>query len=233
MKYTFAFLSLCVLFMGCTKDWGNPKTNNYHIDGSFTGLDVSDAFEVTMSDQVTDVVVTVGEMAHRRVLVKVVDGELHIGFKKGTQYRGTATAVVPAMVNLRELNLSGASSFTGDLNGHDVDIDLSGASTFRGRVDADDLDIDLSGASDAIINGFCQDKMKIDLSGASSLKASLLETQSVNGAMSGSSDADVTVCSSLNVNLSGASTLTYGTINEDCNPIDNCKTSGASTVSRR
>lgn len=230
MKKTIILLSLCVLFFGCTKDWGSPATKNYPINGSYTGLDVSNAFQVTVSDEVTDVVVTVGELAHDRVIVKVVNGELQIGFKPNTRYNGTAKAVIPANANLSDLDLSGASSFVGELNGHDVDIDLSGASTFRGNVDADEIDLDLSGASDAFINGHCQSKMEIDLSGASTLKAANLNTQSVSGEMSGASNADVTVCSALNVELSGASTLTYGTVSDECHPVVNCPCSGSSTV---
>jgi hypothetical protein len=223
---------LSILFFGCTKDWGTPATKNYPINGAYTKLDVSNAFDVTVSDQVTDVVVTVGELAHDRVVVRVVDGELQIGFKPNTNYSGKATAVIPAAV-LRKLDLSGASSFTGDLRGDDVDIELSGASTYRGTVEATELDIDLSGASDAILSGACQTKMGIDLSGASTLKAANLSAMSVYGEMSGASDADVTVCSDLNVELSGASTLTYGTSSEDCHPVVNCSTSGASTVQPR
>lgn len=232
MKNIVILLSLSILFFCCTKDWGTPATRNYPINGAYTKLDVSNAFDVTVSDQVTDVVVTVGELAHDRVVVRVVNGELQIGFKPNTNYSGKATAVIPAAV-LRKLDLSGASSFTGDLRGDDVDIELSGASTYRGTVEATELDIDLSGASDAILSGACQTKMEIDLSGASTLKAANLSAMSVYGEMSGASDADVTVCSDLNVELSGASTLTYGTSSEDCHPVVNCSTSGASTVQPR
>ena len=233
MKNIVILLSLSILFFGCTKDWGTPATKNYTINGAYTKLDVSNAFDVTVSDQVTDVVVTVGELAHDRVVVRVVDGELLIGFKPNTMYNGKAVAVIPANANLSDLELSGASSFTGDLRGDDVDIELSGASTYRGTVEATELDIDLSGASDAILSGACQTKMGIDLSGASTLKAADLSAMSVYGEMSGASDADVTVCSDLNVELSGASTLTYGTSSEDCHPVVNCSTSGASTVQPR
>lgn len=232
MKNIVILLSLIIFFFGCTKDWGTPATKNYPINGAYTKLDVSNAFEVTVSDQVTEVVVTVGELAHDRVVVKVVDGELQIGFKPNTNYSGKATAVIPAAV-LRKLDLSGASSFTGDLRGDDVDIELSGASTYRGTVEATELDIDLSGASDAILSGACQTKMEIDLSGASTLKAADLSAMSVYGEMSGASDADVTVCSALNVQLSGASTLTYGTSSEECHPNVNCPASGGSVVKPR
>ena len=234
MKKNIFMITVCALLLvGCTKDWGDPTTRNYPINGAFTELDVSNAFHVTVSDQVTDVVVTVGDLAHDRVIVKVVNGELHIGFKPNTMYNGTATAIIPASANLRSVELSGASSFTGDLNGHNVDIELSGASHFRGNVDADEIDLDLSGASKAVMSGFCQEKMDIDLSGASSLEASLLETPSFFGNLSGASTADVTVCTNLNVSLSGASTLIYGLVSPECNPYINCPCSGGSTVRPR
>lgn len=255
MKKNIFMITVCALLLvGCTKDWGDPTTRNYPINGSFTELEVSNAFHVTVSDQVTDVVVTVDDLAHDRVVVKVINGELHIGFKPNTGYNGTtAKAIIPATANLRSVDLSGASSFTGDLNGKDVNIDLSGASHFNGNLYGQDVDIDLSGASHingnlvnvdkidlglsgasvAILNGLCQNKMDINLSGASHLDASLLETPSVHGSMSGASIADVTVCSNLNVSLSGASILNYGTVSPDCTPIINCPCSGGSTVRPR
>jgi len=251
MKNIIILLSLVTLFFGCTKDWGAPSTKNYSIDGPYTGLDVSCAFHVTMSDQVNDVVVTVGELAHDRVVVKVKDGTLYIGFKPHTRYNGEAVAVIPLSV-LRDLDLSGASSFVGDLSGEEVDVDLSGASGFKGNVVANDLDMDLSGASSyngdilvnkfdvdlsgasvAFVNGSCRNTMELELSGASQLKALTLDAPVVRGSMSGASQADVTCCTSLNVELSGASELTYGIISDDCKPVVNCPASGGSTVRPR
>ena len=253
MKNTLILFSLCILFFGCTKDWGTPTTKNYPINATFSGLDVSNAFQVTMSDQVTDVVVTVGDQAHQYVEVKVMDGKLHIGFKPMTvnNYNGEATAIIPVSI-LRDLELSGASSFTGDLSGDDVDIDLSGASIYRGNVTAKEFDIDLSGASSytgnavtnkldinlsgaskVTIDGSCQTTMKINLSGASRLNAAHLNADAVSGSMSGGSFADVNCCSSLNVSLSGGSTLSYGTISEECRPDVNCPSSGGSTITPR
>lgn len=244
-------LSLCALFCGCTKDWGTPTTQNYPINAPYSGLEVSGAFQVTVSDQVTDVVVTVGDLAHQRVVVEVRNGKLHIGFKSNTMYNGTATAVIPVSV-LRDLDLSGASSFTGDLEGDKVDIDLSGASVYKGDVTAHDIDFDLSGASfcegnvetdklsfelsgasSATVSGYCQNMMEMDLSGASHINAAHLNVSDIRGSMSGGSYADVTCCSSLNVSLSGGSTLVYGVISEECHPIVNCPCSGGSIVRPR
>ena len=242
---------MCFLFFGCTRDWGTPTTRNYPINGTYTGLDVSSAFQVTVSAQVNDVVVTVGNLAHPRVIVKVKEGKLHIGFKPHTTYNGVATAVIPASI-IRDLELSGASSFKGDLSGNEVDIDLSGASFFKGNivahdvafdlsgastcesnVETDELDIELSGASSAILNGLCQSNMELEISGASKLEAAHINAPSIHGNMSGASNADVTCCTSLNVELSGASTLTYGTYSDECHPNINCPASGGSVVRPR
>ena len=234
MKKTLTMLSLCVLLVGCTnmKNWGPPVTWNYPVNGTFTGLDVSGPFEVMVGDMKGNVVVTVGEQAHNRVIVEVRNGKLHIGFKPHTQYNGTATAVIPAAV-LRDLDLSGAAKFSGGLNGENVEMDLSGASIFEGSVTAAKFSVDLSGASDAYIFGSCETNMKIDLSGASTLEAFGLNTDAVSGDMSGASKAEVTCCSSLKVDLSGASNLIYGTLSDDCHPVVNCPCSGVSNVSPR
>ncbi|MBP5341114.1 MAG: DUF2807 domain-containing protein [Bacteroidales bacterium] len=232
MKRTFLLLAICALFIGCSSDYGNPVTKNYSVSGSYSGLNVSDAFNVTMSDQVSSIVITVGERAHDRLDLRVKNGYLLIGFKPGTAYVGEAKAIIPVST-LRSLNLSGASYFDGDLSGGNVDIDLSGASTYRGNVQANNIDLDLSGSSTASITGYCTSTQDIDLSGASTLNAIALDATDVRGDLSGASTADVTCCDILRVNLSGASKLTYGTVSSSCNPSVRCETSGSSTVRER
>ena len=231
MKKTLIMLSLCALLVGCTKDWGTPTTRDYPINAIYSGLEVSNAFQVTVSDQVSDVVVTVGELAHEKVLVEVKNGKLHIGFKPNTMYNGVATAVIPATL-LLDLDLSGASSFTGNLEGNSVDIDLSGASIFKGNVSAERADFDLSGAS-TFTGSLDVYKLSFDLSGSSTVtvEGNCHTYMEIN--LSGSSYADVTCCSSLEVGLSGGSTLVYGTVSDDCKPVVNNTTSGGSVVRQR
>ena len=232
MKHFFSLLSIYSLFIGCTTDYGNPTSKSYSVNGSFNGLNISDAFSVTMSNQVSSIIITVGERAHDRLDLRIKDGSLHIGFRPGVTYLGDATAIIPTCT-LRNLDLSGASSFKGDLSGSTVDIDLSGASTYRGNIQASNIELDLSGASSASITGYCDNTMDIDLSGASNLHAIRLDATDVKGDMSGASTADITCCDYLRVNLSGASKLTYGTISNSCVPIVRCEKSGGSSVRER
>ena len=69
-----AICSLCAICAsGCIsiKDYGEPSTKNYPIRGSYTALEARYGFQVTVSDQVTDAVITVGELAHDKVRVEV------------------------------------------------------------------------------------------------------------------------------------------------------------------
>ena len=50
MKNILILLSISILFFGCTKDWGDSATRNYPVNAPYTKLDVSNAFEVTVSE---------------------------------------------------------------------------------------------------------------------------------------------------------------------------------------
>lgn len=253
MKQTLFLLAAFALFTGCALDNGDPITKSFPITGNYTGLEVSHAFDVTVSNQVSDVEITVGEKIMKQVVVEVKDGKLCIGGKHvWTIFRGEAKAVIPANFTLNELDLSGASSFSGDLSGNNVDVDISGSSDFYGNVNGTNVDfditgassyrgtvisnkfnIDLSGASKATVGGTCQTTMDIELSGSSDLHAEALHATDVTGSVSGSSGADVTCCNSLTVNVSGSSVLTYSKSSDDCNLTVNCTTSGSSSVRPR
>lgn len=242
------------LLSSCSKWYGDPVTMNYSINGDYTKLDISSAFDVTVSDDVAEAVVTLPEDLHRKLKLTVKDGTLEIGYKSWINVASNvkATVVLPRNTQLRDLEVSGASSFVGDLYGTSSDIEVSGASKFNGSVvassvdfdisgasdvscfvDADEVELDLSGSSDANFEGTCTGNMDMDVSGSSRLKASALNTDAVTGELSGSSDADVTVCSRIAVAVSGASDLTYGTSSPDCHPTYGCTTSGSSSVTPR
>lgn len=245
--------ALAGLFTSCSKYYGEPTTEHYTIDGAYTKLDVSHAFDVTVSDAVSNAVVTVPEDLHKKVKVKVKDGTLYIGFTSSwIVTSGECAVVLPRNAQLKDLELSGASSFRGDLQGLSSDIEISGASQFYGSVlaadvdfeisgaskadcmvSADEVDADISGASNVTLQGACTGSMDIDVSGASDLNARLFDTDVVKGELSGSSDADVTVCSRIAVAVSGSSRLTYGAASSDCHPTFACTMSGSSTVTPR
>ena len=236
MKKIFSVLAVCAMLCSCTSDWGALETVNYPIDGEWTALDISNAFQVTTSVTATEpvAVVSIGEKAHQYVQVEVKDGTLYIGIKKWNFVSNEKpTVVIPANPELNKLHASGASSFQGSLLGDEVSMKLSGASRFDGTMRADNVDLEISGASYAAINGFCMEELKIDISGASMLDGNSFPCAKISGGISGASRANVICCESLKVNVSGASELTYGTPSDECSPTVDCECTGSSTIVKK
>ena len=248
MKKIFSVLAVCAMLCSCTTDWGALETVYYPINGTYTKLDISNAFQVTVSgsETATDSValdainpvasVTVGEKAHQYVQVEVIDGTLYIGMKKwnySAPEKGVVVLPANTTLSLNELRASGASSFQGSLLGDEVSMRLSGASRFDGTMRADNVDLEISGASYAAINGFCMEELKIDISGASMLDGDRFPCTKISGGISGASRANVICCESLKVNVSGASELTYGTPSDECSPVVDCECTGSSTVVKK
>lgn len=249
-KIFFVIPLLCLLWTGCEHNNGDYITVKYPVTGSYTDMDVHDAFEVVMCDTVSEAFVTVRGGEHKNVILKVVDGTLKIGFKSGlfNWFHGSARVLLPVNHALCDVELSGASSFCGDLQGdkveldvsgasdfsgtlqgREVTIDLSGASRFSGDIDADNVEFELSGSSTAKCAGSCTERVEMEISGASSVEAFGLECRAANVQLSGSSTVKLSCCESLTGSLSGSSDLYYKAL-PGCNPVVNCSTSGSSKV---
>ena len=188
-KYLFVLSTLVLFaFSSCQKFTGDPISKDFNITGDYTALEVHNAFDVTVSDAVDVVTITVGENVMPKVVVEVVDNTLKIYLKPvGNIYGGKMKAVIPYNANLTSVDLSGASEFRSeygldgdkvlvelsgasdfycDINANEVNIDLSGSSNFYGEILADEIDMDLSGSSD-IESELSADELDLDLSGAS------------------------------------------------------------------
>lgn len=238
MKKYLIVLSALVLFAisGCQKFAGKPVTKDFSISGNYTELEVENAFEITVSNAVDVVTVTVGENVMPKVVVEVVDNTLKIRVKdKINFYGGEMKAVIPYNANLTsvdlsgasefrseyglegekvEVDLSGASDFYCDINADEIDMNLSGSSKVEGFVSATDLDLDLDGASDATLTGQVT-TLKVDLSGASNIKKTVvgnrygLVCDQCEGSLSGASNAYIHCDGTIKVGLSGASDLHF------------------------
>ena len=165
-KIIVMLLLLCGLCAACEKDT-QIFTMEYPITGDYTRLEVSGAFDVVVCDTVTDAVVTTSARMQQYVVVKVEDGVLTIKFRPNLAISNKdAKVLLPSNEQLCEVDLSGSSTFVGDLLGGNVELDLSGASDFNGTERATKVEMDFSGASlfKGTINS---EKVVMDLSGAS------------------------------------------------------------------
>ena len=204
-------------FVSCSEWAGDPITQKFSIDGTYTELEVEDAFDVVVSDTATMISITAGENVMPKVRVVNNGDKLSIYLKGWASNRGKdMTVIIPYNADLKKVDLSGASDFYSEfpLTGQNVEIELSGSSSVKGNVTASELELDMSGASDAMLTGQVS-TLKLGLSGASSLKRSIVGSHyafvcdNCEGSMSGSSDAYIHCDGSITVSLSGASDLYY------------------------
>jgi hypothetical protein len=148
---------------------------------------------------------------------------------------------------ITKLDISGDSRITGNLTAADTEIILSGASDLnmtmqtgntvitasgssdiRGSLQAADCQFNLSGASTCNISG-AAGKTVIAASGASDFNSSGFTAQTADVKLTGASDASIRVNGTMNVDISGASTLNYSG-NPTIGKID---ISGASKMSHK
>ena len=211
MKKYLAILSVVVLFAfsGCSKYAGDPVSKNFSISGTYTELEVEDAFDVTVSDAATQITITAGEYVMPNVVVETVENTLKIYLKGWHSNRGTdMTVILPYNANLTSVDLSGASEFHSEygLEGEKVEVSLSGASDFYCDVDADEVNISLSGASD-FFGEVLADEIEMDLSGSSKIKG-YVDADELDLDLSGASEATIEgQVGTLKTDLTGASDI--------------------------
>lgn len=216
MRKCLIILSTVIMtaFCGCSKSDGDPITKEFSVDGTYTELVVEDAFDVTVSDAVSQVTVTAGDRIMPKVKVERIGDKLKIYLKGWTVSMGDMNVLLPRNVNLKKVDLSGASDFRGDLVADEVELELSGASSFVGMVMATKLDMELSGASDATIDGQVS-TLDIDISGSSRIEKKVvnnrysLACELCEGEISGASDVYIHCDGSIKVDVSGASELHF------------------------
>lgn len=236
MKKIMICLTTIVLTVlcGCSKTDGDPITKEFGINNTYTELNVSHAFNVTVSDEVTQVTVTAGDRIMPKVIVEEKNGKLTIRLKNLTVANGSLTALIPYNSNLKDVDLSGASEFHSQhpIAAQSVSINLSGASRFYGEIVATTkLDINLSGKSDATLTGTVG-ILDLELSGASNIMQTIvgneygLSCNNCEGDLSGASTAYIHCDGTIAINLSGASTIHY-TGNASTS---GCSLSGSSNV---
>ena len=195
-------------------------------------IDASTAFSVylTFSDTEESIEIEANDNLHKHIVVEKVGGVLKIGLEPNINVRGSAT--LNAYVTTKHISgymASGASRFLVQslIDFDEVSIYLSGASTFSGELEVNKLYADLSGASALNMDG-TTNIFDLEASGASVMRDYGFETKSLNADLSGASNIYVTVDEDIDVEASGASILHY----KGSAVIKNQDISGASMVKK-
>ena len=184
-------------------------SKDFNVEGTYTRLCVSNAFDVTIDDTATQITVTTGENVMPNVMVEMVDNTLKI-YLKPISISGLydLKVILPYNAALTSVDLSGASEFHSEygLEGQKVEVELSGASNFECDIEAQHVNVALSGASD-FYGDILADEIALDLSGDSDIKGAVA-SMDLGLELSGDSDATlIGQVTNLNMNLSGSSNL--------------------------
>ena len=215
------------------KEAGPGTGKEYPVEG-FSEVKVSNAieFEITQSEGYS-VKATGPEKLLERLKVGVSGQTLTLGFEHspmawvGRHRPGGEVKAVITMPELKKLVVSGASRGTakGFKSSDDLDLELSGASQAEidmeagkttvtgsgasrvtGELNAQDTRLTLSGASRCQLIGTGGDT-HLDSSGASQADLSQFQIKNADVHISGAGRAKINMSGTLNVDLSGASSL--------------------------
>lgn len=204
--------------------------------GAFSGIEVSGAINLYISQgKESAVAVSTSEPELlERIKTVVRNNTLYISLDtKGMNWKQWGNNQIKAYVTFDELNkleASGACNIktANTIKLDKLDIELSGASDFTGEVDMGMLRIDLSGASQVNLKGQA-DKAVYIASGASVIRAFDLSANNCKVDASGASSVRVHANKEISVEASGASSIQY----KGDASIRDFNSSGASSVKRK
>jgi hypothetical protein len=212
-------LVLIALVAGCTPASGitlRGSGNVITLEYDFTDFDWVAAgyyFEVDIQqDEAFSVVIRIDDNLEQYLEVVKEEGILKIGLEHDQNYhfrKGTLEAVVTLPV-LAGVSVSGISSgtITGFISTRALDVDVSGVSSLSGDIEAGDTSIDVSGSSRLTLTGSAGD-VSIQASGSSVVDLEDFPVANANVDLSGASQTTVFTNGRLDVEASGGSTVYY------------------------
>ena len=197
--------------------------------GSFNALSVSDAFAVEISvGSEESLEIEIESQFRDDLIVEVRGGILIIGLENGRKNRRMRESpkAYITVKTLDRIQVSGAVSLrTLDiLKSKSMELNLSGASVVSLELETEDFSFEASGASVVNIEGSANTQ-KIRMSGSSIYRAYDFKTVDADVRIGGACSVNVYVTDKLDVRASGASSVRY-----KCGASVDSDTSGASSV---
>ena len=216
IKTTLLLAVIALLFGACDDSItpsGNVTTQERDVS-AIDGLEDSTAFQVDVEFTNGDekVEIETNENLQSRVLVDKSGSNLRIRLENGTNINGSATLKAHILTPnpMKYFAADGACYITlvNTNDAVDMQINLSGASFFTGTVLAEDLSLNLDGASNITLAGVAGNVMA-NADGASLISDFDMNCGNVDMTLSGASNANLTVNGTINFTGSGASTFVY------------------------
>lgn len=219
-----------LLMTGCNViiGTGDTVTREYEFR-DFNRIEIGSAFrfEITQSDSYS-VSVSTRENVIEHLDIRQSGNTLIIRLKPGsyTNVDTRAAVTLPGLERLEvsgasqgevsgfqssnafEMLVSGASRVEMEMEAGNTSLDISGASRVNGSLRALNFELALSGASRCELEGSAGDA-DLDISGASQMNAGNFHLENADVEVSGASKAFIYTTGTLNVDVTGASTLEY------------------------
>jgi len=219
MKAVILVLScaIFVALAGCSSDdvilpSGTVTSVNHHFS-DYSGLIISHGFKVfiTFSETKEEIEIEADDNLHAFIDVVKTDNRLIIKVKSNVSIQEPATKNV--FITTKHVDLyagSGGSdiSLQNKLFTDEVDVELSGGSSFTGDLNTTGLTVELSGGSRTDITGE-SDTYRVGASGGSIFRNYDFSADVLVAYLSGGSLGYVTVNNEIQVNASDGSTLHY------------------------
>jgi hypothetical protein len=252
------FLSVFTILGGLVGCYGingitgsqNLETREY-VYTNFSRVEVLSPFQVEIAkSNVYLVSITANDNLFNYIEVTQSGDTLRLRLKPFFSFRNTTFQATITMPDLRALEMSGASSVevgefqtTSDvdisisgasklniigLQASNVKVDISGASRLTGFIKAIAADFEVTAASSIELNGSAVSGW-LEASGASSLRLQEFSILNASVTVSGASNGSVEVNGKLDVEVSGASRLTFA----GSATLGRVDVSGASSLNRR
>jgi hypothetical protein len=179
----------------------------------FDGVAVSHSFKVDIRQgEAFSVVIRIDDNLEKYLEVIKEDGTLKIGFKPDRSYDigEVTTEAAVTMPELTGVSLSFIShgTVTGFSSTQALDVNVSGVSSLSGDIEAGDASFNISGGSQVTLNGSAED-VSINASGSSELDLTMFPADDADVHTSGSSQVTVHASGRLDAEASGSSRIYY------------------------
>ncbi|MBB4808110.1 hypothetical protein HNP38_003450 [Chryseobacterium defluvii] len=218
------------------KDWVDRVTNKDHgpvrdkeFAGSFDEIEVSQAIEAEIIKAETEkVVISAPQNILNEILVDIEGGKLHIHYKRGIRVMNTnkVTAKIytkdftklvansAATIHVKDkftqektdIEVSSASTISGDLEANDFDITADSSGSFSGKVWAVDLNADASSAASIDLSGKAKNT-DLNSSSAGSISAKDFIADHVKAEASSGASVDVSASSTIEADASSGGSV--------------------------
>lgn len=205
MKTNFKITALaCLMFFGMANAFAQGGADRN--PGTFSKIKITGSTTVEIvQGPVSGIHIEGPAELVEKVKTELNNDELLI--KDGDDSKVKIIVTVPTLTAIQASGGVNVKS-QGKIAGDKLRIDVSGAVDVELDVDITTIDVHETGACDVKLTGKTQD-LNAEISGASDLKAYGLEADNVTLNVSGTSDANVNVKTTINANASGASDVRY------------------------